>query len=87
MIRAVAVLLVAAAGLLVAPPPQADAVPCMHRGRQHVVQHANGNVDADSRLHILRGERSTCDTAGGSRSTEDTWRRRQADIDRERHRW
>lgn len=87
MLKAIAALLFTVGGLVIVPAPRADAVPCLHRGRQHVVQHMNGNLDADSRWHVLRGEQPTCDTAGGSKSTEDTWERRQEAIDRERHRW
>ncbi|ORV49872.1 hypothetical protein AWC02_06205 [Mycolicibacter engbaekii] len=87
MVRAITALVLTAGGLALSPAPQAEAVPCVHRGRQHVVQHANGNVDADSRWHVLRGEAATCDTGGGAASTEDTWERRQEDIDRERHGW
>ncbi|WP_155943325.1 hypothetical protein [Mycobacterium sp. UM_WGJ] len=87
MLRAIAALVLTAAGLTLLPAPHAEAVPCLHRGRQHVTQHANGNTDADSRRHVLLGERPTCSTDGGSKDTDDTWTRRQDDIDRERHRW
>lgn len=85
--RATAALVLIAGELALMPAPQAQAVSCLHRGRQHVVQHANGNVDADSRWHVLRGEQPTCDPGGGTASTEDTWERLQEDIDRERHGW
>ncbi|WP_448424524.1 DUF7199 family protein [Mycobacterium novum] len=63
--------------------PVADSVPCQHRGWQHIVQHANGNVDADSRYHVLRGERPTCEP--GRSSDTDSWEQRRESIDRERH--
>lgn len=60
-------------------------LPCRYRGRQHVVQHANGNLEADSRYHVMRGEPPTCPTNGSGRDTDSTWQDRQRAIDRERH--
>lgn len=78
-------LLITAGALVFAPAPHAAASPCLHRGTTHVAQHANGNVDADSRWHVLHGEAPTCDTAGGPSDTESAWDERQDSIDRERH--
>lgn len=78
-------LLITAGALVLAPAPVAEAVPCRYRGWTHVVQHANGNVDADSRFHVLHGEAPTCDTDGGSRDTDSSWEQRQATIDQDRH--
>lgn len=74
-------------GLLgvVAPATEAEAMPCRHRGWTHVVQHANGNVDADSRLHVLRGEQPTCPVRRGIEQPSDPWQDRQDDINRDRY--
>lgn len=80
-----AAVLLALVGAVTAPAPaSAEAMPCLHRGRQHVVQHANGNVDADSRWHVLHGEPPTCEP--GRSSDTESWEQRQDKIDRERHR-
>lgn len=80
-----AALLLLAGGLLFAPAPRADALPCLYRGTTHVAQHANGNVDADSRYHVLHGEAPTCGADDSSYTGDGGWDRRQADIDRDRH--
>ncbi|MEB3031091.1 DUF7199 family protein [[Mycobacterium] nativiensis] len=75
--------LAALGGLALAPAP--EAMPCRHRGWTHVVQHANGNADADSRLHVLRGEQPTCPVYRGTETPGDSWQDRQRDINRERY--
>lgn len=71
--------------LSLSPMPSSDAMPCRYRGWTHVVQHANGNLEADSRYHVMRGEPPTCPTNGSGRNTDSTWQDRQRAIDRERH--
>lgn len=85
-IRGLALVIAAVAAALIAGPAhQAEAMPCRHRGWTHVVQHANGNVDADSRLHYLRGEQPTCPVYRGTETSGDPWQDRLDDINRDRY--
>lgn len=83
--KSLTTLLLAAGALAIVPAPDAEAVPCRYRGWTHVVQHANGNVEADSRYHVLQGEPPACATDGSSRDTDSTWQDRQRTIDQDRH--